>query len=463
LNKFFLDQHGCAKNQVDGEILITRLLNKGFSYAETPEEADVILINTCGFIESAKKESLESVFAARSEFPDKKIILCGCLAERYAESFADELASEVDAILGNGDLSLLDEVVDELNQGKTHILKKSPQIGVCSQERKTLLGFPNSAYVKITEGCNNCCSFCAIPVIRGNLRSRSEEEIILEIKNLIAKGIFEINLVGQDLAAFGRDGIPVGKSNHPSYFEGKSPLASLLEKLSTIQGDFWIRLLYIHPDHFPLDILPILKSDSRILPYFDIPFQSGSTEVLFSMNRNGTRESYSELVKNIREELPFSSIRTTFLCGFPGESEKNAKETEDFLKSVEPDWSGCFAYSREEDTPAYNRKNQVPKKKAEKRAEILNQIQTKITETRLKQHIGNNYKVLIEEIIDDEENGAGIALGRAWFQAPEVDGACIVSYDLDDKNALDKIKPGKVVSVKVLGVTGVDVNTVFLN
>ena len=270
-------------------------------------------------------------------------------------------------------------------------------------------------------------------------------------------------MVGQDLAAFGRDGIPVGKSNHPSYFEGKSPLSSLLEKISTIQGDFWIRLLYIHPDHFPLDILPILKSDSRILPYFDIPFQSGSTEVLSSMNRNGTKESYSELVKNIREELPFSSIRTTFLCGFPGESEKNAKDTEDFLKSVEPDWSGCFAYSREEDTPAYNRKNQIPKKKAEKRAEILNQIQTKITETRLKQHIGNNYKVLIEEIIDDEENGAGIALGRAWFQAPEVDGACIVSYDLDDKNALDKIKPGKVISVKVLGVTGVDVNTVFLN
>lgn len=463
MNSFFLDQHGCAKNQVDGEILITRLLDKGFSRAEDPKDANLILINTCGFIESAKQESLESVFAAREEYPNAKIVLCGCLAERYAEVFSEELSSEVDAILGNGDLSLLDEVVDELNQGKTHILKKAPQIGVCSQERKTLLGFPNSAYVKITEGCNNCCSFCAIPVIRGNLRSRSEEEIILEIKNLIAKGIFEINLVGQDLAAFGRDGIPVGKSNHPSYFEGKSPLASLLDKISTIQGDFWIRLLYIHPDHFPLDILPILKSDSRILPYFDIPFQSGSTEVLSSMNRNGTRESYSELVKNIREDLPSSSIRTTFLCGFPGETEKNAKETEDFLKAVEPDWSGCFAYSREEDTPAYNRKNQVPKKKAEKRAGILNQIQTKITETRLKQHIGNNYKVLIEEIIDDEENGAGIALGRAWFQAPEVDGACIVSYDLDDKNALDKIKPGKVVSVKVLGVTGVDVNTVFLN
>ena len=463
MNSFFLDQHGCAKNQVDGEILITRLLDKGFSRVEDPKDANLILINTCGFIESAKQESLESVFAAREEYPNAKIVLCGCLAERYAEVFSEELSSEVDAILGNGDLSLLDEVVDELNQGKTHILKKAPQIGVCSQERKTLLGFPNSAYVKITEGCNNCCSFCAIPVIRGNLRSRSEEEIILEIKNLIAKGIFEINLVGQDLAAFGRDGIPVGKSNHPSYFEGKSPLSSLLEKISKIQGDFWIRLLYIHPDHFPLDILPILKSDSRILPYFDIPFQSGSTEVLSSMNRNGTRESYSELVKNIREELPFSSIRTTFLCGFPGETEKNAKETEDFLKAVEPDWSGCFAYSREEDTPAYNRKNQIPKKKAEKRAEILNQIQTKITETRLKQHIGNNYKVLIEEIIDDEENGAGIALGRAWFQAPEVDGACIVSYDLDDKKALDKIKPGKVVSVKVLGVTGVDVNTVFLN
>ena len=227
MNSFFLDQHGCAKNQVDGEILITRLLNKGFTRVEDPKDANLILINTCGFIESAKQESLESVFAAREEYPDAKIVLCGCLAERYAEVFSEELSSEVDAILGNGDLSLLDEVVEELNQGKTHILKKAPQIGVCSQERKTLLGFPNSAYVKITEGCNNCCSFCAIPVIRGNLRSRSEEEIILEIKNLIAKGIFEINLVGQDLAAFGRDGIPVGKSNHPIYFDGKSPLSDV--------------------------------------------------------------------------------------------------------------------------------------------------------------------------------------------------------------------------------------------
>ena len=478
MNKFFLDQHGCAKNQVDGEILITRLLDKGFVCAETPEEADVILINTCGFIESAKEESLESVFAAKNEFPDKKIILCGCLAERYAENFSTELANEVDAILGNGDLTLLDTIIDELfdeklvenqveNQAvnqieKNPIIKKAPQIGVCSQERKHLLGFTGSAFVKITEGCNNCCSFCAIPLIRGKLRSRTEDEILSEIKSLLAQGIFEINLIGQDLAAFGRDGVPVGKSNHPSYFEGKTPLASLLEKISLLEGDFWIRLLYIHPDHFPFDILPIIKKDSRILPYFDVPFQSGSSEVLATMNRNGTQESYADLVTKIRSELDSSSIRTTFLCGFPGETDKNAKETENFLVDVEPDWSGCFSYSREEDTPAYNMKNQVSSKKAEKRAEVLNQLQSKITESRLKQHIGKTYKILIEEIIDDEENDLGIALGRAWFQAPEVDGASIVTYELDDKSALNSIKPGKVITAKVVGVTGVDINTVFL-
>ena len=236
MNKFFLDQHGCAKNQVDGEILITRLLEKGLLCAETPDDADVILINSCGFIESAKKESLESVFAARSQYPNKKIILCGCLAERYAEDFSTELAGEVDGILGNGDLSLLDSMIDELfnqkqeqNKDKNHpLLKKAPQVGVWSQERKELLGFPGTAYVKITEGCNNYCSFCAIPLIRGKLRSRTEEEILAEIKNLLAQGIFEINLIGQDLAAYGRDGIPVGKSNHPSYFKGKTPLATLL-------------------------------------------------------------------------------------------------------------------------------------------------------------------------------------------------------------------------------------------
>ena len=472
MNKFFLDQHGCAKNQVDGEILITRLLQKGFSMTENLDEADVILINTCGFIESAKQESLESVFAARNQYPEKKIILCGCLAERYAEEFAEELSAEVDAILGNGDLSQIDEIIDYLFADKNNIsssenssiiIKKAPQEGVCSQERKHLLGFPGSAYVKITEGCNNCCSFCAIPVIRGHLRSRTQEEIIQEIENLISKGIFEINLIGQDLAVFARDFVPVRKSNHTMYFEGKSPLAKFLEKISNIKGNFWLRLLYIHPDHFPLDILPIIKKDSRILPYFDIPFQSGSSEVLASMNRTGTTESYSELVKKIRSELDFSSIRTTFLCGFPGETDTQAKETERFLKEIEPDWSGCFAYSREEDTVAYQLPKQVSTKKAEARAEKLVEIQTKITEERLKQHLEKKYDVLIEEIIDDVENDLGIALGRAWFQAPEVDGACIVTYDLDDKNALEKIKPGKVISAKVLGVTGVDVNTVFLN
>lgn len=471
MNKFFLDQHGCAKNQVDGEILITRLLEKGFSMVENPEEADVILINTCGFIESAKQESLESVFAARNQYPTKKIILCGCLAERYAEDFAEELASEVDAILGNGDLSLIDEILDNLLSDKTNtsiaknspIIKKAPQEGVCSQERKHLLGFPGSAYVKITEGCNNCCSFCAIPVIRGKLRSRTQEAIIQEIESLLSKGIFEINLIGQDLAALGRDGVPVGKSNHPIYFEGKSPLSELLEKISNIKGKFWLRLLYIHPDHFPMDIIPIIQKDNRILPYFDIPFQSGSSEVLVSMNRTGTNESYTELVKKLRSELEFSSIRTTFLCGFPGETDKQAKETETFLKNIEPDWSGCFPYSREEETVAYQLPKQVSTKKAEARAEKLVEIQTKITEERLKQHLEKKYDVLIEEIIDDVENDLGIALGRAWFQAPEVDGACIVTYDLDDKNALEKIQPGKVISAKVLGVTGVDVNTVFLN
>ena len=304
--------------------------------------------------------------------------------------------------------------------------------------------------------------FCAIPLIRGKLRSRTEDELLSEIKSLLAQGIFEINLIGQDLAAFGRDGVPVGKSNHPSYFEGKTPLTSLLEKISLLEGDFWIRLLYIHPDHFPFDILPIIKKDSRILPYFDVPFQSGSSEVLATMNRNGTQESYADLVRKIRSELDSSSIRTTFLCGFPGETDKNAKETENFLVDVEPDWSGCFSYSREEDTPAYNMKNQVSSKKTEKRAEVLNQLQSKITESRLKQHIGKTYKILIEEIIDDEENDLGIALGRAWFQAPEVDGASIVTYELDDKSALNSIKPGKVITAKVVGVTGVDINTVFL-
>lgn len=460
--KFFLDQHGCAKNQVDGELIVTQLEKEGYVFTQNADEADLIIVNSCGFINSAKQESLDSLLQARSAYPDKKIILAGCLAERYAENFKKSLP-EADGIFGNGNIALVGEVVKKVLEGERKI-SISPQNGVCCGERKNLLGFPGTAFVKITEGCNNNCSFCAIPIIRGTLRSRRANEIVDEIRGLVEKGIYEINLIGQDLAAYGAgkdDDVFGEKTNFYDYVYGsktieqaeemgiKFPLARLIDEISKLEGNFVVRLLYMHPDHFSFQILESMKKDSRFLPYFDIPFQSGSDSIISSMNRKGTGKEYISLVNKIREVFPDACIRTTFLCGFPGETDKDAEETEKFLESIQSDWSGNFPYSLEEDTPAYKFKKRVSPKKSVRRAERLTEIQNKITSQRLAQRVGKEYSVLIEEVIQNESGtDEGLAIGRAWFEAPDVDGSFVVRYDLDDKNIAKDIVPGKVVKVK---------------
>lgn len=494
LTKFFLDQRGCAKNQVDGEVIISNLIKEGWEQAETADEADLIIINSCGFIESAKKESLDALLGARKKYADKKIILAGCLAQRYAKIFKDELP-EADGIFGNGDLSRVAAFAKKIVKGNRAV-DTPPQAGVSCGERLKLLSYKNSAYVKITEGCSNHCSFCAIPLIRGELRSRPAADIIAEIKALLKRGVFEINLIGQDLAAYGTENVGktktaaeiVGKpktgagkaetANKPKKRGGLSPLASLLKKISAIKGGFWVRLLYIHPDHFNPDILDALKKDARILPYFDIPFQSGDDDIIRSMNRKNSASYYKGLVKNIRAQFPDAALRTTFLAGFPGEKEEAAQNTLDFLNAIQPDWSGAFAYSREDDTPAALMKKQVTKKIAAARVKALQDAQEKITQKRLAGRVLKNkkrleYDVLVEEIVDnprkgsqgqeaaafgaDDSSSASYAIGRTWFQAPEVDGNVVIEYDADDKKAAAKIKPGAVVRVRAIAVSGVDI------
>lgn len=474
LTKFFLDQRGCAKNQVDGEVIISNLIKEGWEQAETADEADLIIINSCGFIESAKKESLDALLGARKKYADKKIILAGCLAQRYAKIFKDELP-EADGIFGNGDLSRVAAFAKKIVKGKRAV-DTPEQKGVSCGERLKLLSYKNSAYVKITEGCSNHCSFCAIPLIRGELRSRPAADIIAEIKALLKRGVFEINLIGQDLAAYGTEGAASSESKTKK--RGLSPLAALLKKISALKGDFWIRLLYIHPDHFNPDILQVLKNDARILPYFDIPFQSGDDGVIRAMNRKNSAACYKDLVKNIRAQFPAAALRTTFLAGFPGETEEAAQNTLQFLNAIQPDWSGAFAYSREDDTPAALMKKQVTKKIAAARVKALQDAQEKITQKRLAGRVLKNkkrleYDVLVEEIVDnprkvsqgqeaaafgaDDSSSASYAIGRAWFQAPEVDGNVVIEYDLDDKKAAAKIKPGALVRVRAIAVSGVDI------
>lgn len=473
---FFLDQHGCAKNKVDGELLIHRLTLMGLTQTYNPEKADFIIVNSCGFIESAKKESLDAVYGSRSAYPNAKILLTGCLAERYAELFKTELP-EADGIFGNGDLSKIDFVVDQMFKGERPVLK-SEQKGVCCGDRSVLLNFRGAAYVKITEGCNNCCSFCAIPLIRGELRSRPAEAIISEIKTLLAKGVYEINLIGQDSAAwgtgrfddvFGNGQEPLAHINEEGVFEGgdkKSALCRLLEKISALPGNFRLRLLYIHPDHFNRDILPVIKADSRLLPYFDIPFQCGDDRIIKSMNRIGTTELYKKLISDIRTILPEAAIRTTLMTGFPGETAESFENSYKFLGEIEADWSGCFEYSREEDTPAYNFKGKVGKKVAAERAKKLVALQSEITQKRIASRVGQEYDVLIEEVLENSENAeetTTFAIGRAWFQAPEVDGSVVVRFDSDDEKAVKVVKPGRVVKVKVTASSEVDLDAIFVS
>ncbi|MGP1444131.1 MAG: MiaB/RimO family radical SAM methylthiotransferase [Treponema sp.] len=552
---FFLDQHGCAKNQVDGELIIGILTGLGWCKTAEPEQAHLIIVNSCGFIEPAKRESIEAVVTARAAYPYAKILLAGCLAERYGDIFQTDL-EEADAFFGNGDLSQLPRLIAELfpepetggssNKAAVSVAShtaprpfiKPPQEGISCGVRPELLNFPRSAFIKITEGCNNCCTFCAIPLIRGSVRSRSIASIVDEIRDFVQKGYKEFNLIGQDLAVYEAESgwtalrTPLSVSANPKRqprtgitapdavftpvpvqrTAGKtaavtdtasasgvehtqdrsrrkepqpelSGLARLLQAISALTGDFSVRLLYIHPDHFPLDILPIMTADTRFLPYFDIPFQSGSESIIHAMNRCGSAAVYLEMVETIRAAFrnaksPYGEavIRTTFLTGFPGETQEDFEQTASFLQAVQSLWSGAFVYSREEGTKAALMKKRVPVKIAEKRKELLNELQLHITEEKLTAFCGAELTVLIEEVISQSESAdisgspsaeyddSRIALGRVWFQAPEVDGAVVVNFTESQKDTEgNPIQPGSTVRVRITALRGIDLEADVLN
>ncbi len=468
---FFIDQHGCAKNQVDGELIISRLSAMGMKQIFDPSLADVIIVNSCGFIESAKKESIDAVISAKRNYPDAKILLTGCLAERYADSLKDSL-TEADGFFGNGDISKIDTIIKPLAAGQRPVLVPE-QKGVCCGDRPMILSYRGSAYVKITEGCSNCCSFCAIPLIRGKLRSRPADDIVKEIRRLTDDGVYEINLIGQDLAAYGtgesddvfgtgRFELPrIGGSGGNCGTDKPSALSVLLGRISALKGVFVVRLLYIHPDHFNRDILPVMQRDARLLPYFDIPFQAGDDGLIRAMNRKGSAKEYERLANDIRAAFPEAALRTTFLTGFPGETDEAAGNTQEFLRTIRSDWSGCFPYSREEDTPAYTMKNRVTQKTAKERAAALEAIQSEITKERLAERCGKEYDVLVEELVKGEEEG--LAIGRAWFQAPDVDGSVVIRYDLDDEVQKNAVQPGRVVRVYADSSGEVDIDAHFVS
>lgn len=441
MKKIYIESLGCAKNQVDSEVLLTIAKEKGYVRVTEAKDADLIFVNTCGFIESAKEESINTFFALKGAYPDAKIVLGGCLAQRYAEELELE---EADAIFGNRDLAAFSDVLDSLDEGDDQIVLKPeyPDPDREKDEREEYLSMPRSCYLKISEGCDHRCSYCAIPIIRGGLRSRSEDRIIDEARELIRKGFFEINLIAQDLGAYGTD------------FDGKSHFCDLLTKLASLEGDFRLRLLYIHPDTFPEELISIVKNSEKIIPYFDIPFQHSSERVLRKMRRFGNTEKYLALINRIRSEIPEAVIRTTLMLGFPGEEREDFDELLSFVRQARFDWMGSFLYSREEDTPAFDMRDEKAHEKAVKRAarwkNELEELQSAITEERLQGFVGKKYTALVEENIQGED----LSIARIYSQAPEVDGLTVIMGE--------GIAPGDVVEVGIRAVRGVDLEAVLI-
>ncbi|MCL2805687.1 MAG: 30S ribosomal protein S12 methylthiotransferase RimO [Treponema sp.] len=429
-----MDPFGCVKNQVDAENMMSLLNKAGYENTTDAETADLIIVNSCGFIESAKQESINAVLEWRKHYPEKKILLAGCLAQRYAKDLP-EILTEADAFMGVEDIT---QIVK-----KSAGLLKQPDIGSVSEissGERPLLSLPGSAYVKISEGCSNCCSYCAIPLIRGSLVCRTIPDITEECRMLLKRGIAELNIIGQDIGAF------------CSEEDGGSGLPELLNAISALEGDFWVRLLYIHPDHFPLKILDVLERDKRFLPYFDIPFQHSSSKILTAMNRKNSAQANLALLETIRSRLPNAVIRSTFMLGFPGETEEDFAELLDFQQKANLDWLGCFVYSREEGTSAYSMKGRVPAKIAEARKQKIEEKQLVITEKNMKRFVGSaSEPVLIEEQFteDTAADTEKLWLGRVYCQAPDIDGSTVIISTED-------LQIGKFAKCKIVARRGFD-------
>ncbi|MFA5468075.1 MAG: 30S ribosomal protein S12 methylthiotransferase RimO [Sphaerochaetaceae bacterium] len=439
--RIYIENLGCAKNQVDAEVMAYELQQAGHSVTDEAAQADLILVNTCGFIESARRESVDTFFELHGSNPKAKIVLTGCMAQRYGEELFTTL-EEADGLFGNRDLGKVTEIVDSLVKGERRVLLPPfPSLEEEKNRRGALFNYPGSAYLKLSEGCNHRCRYCAIPLIRGDLRSRPFDAIIQEARELIQRGVKEINLIGQDLAAYGSD-------------RGQGQFLPLLKELVTLEGNFKLRMLYIHPDFFPADLIEFVAQNEKIIPYFDLPFQHAHKPILRAMGRLGEASSYLKLIRQIREALPQATIRSTFLLGFTGENRQSIAVLREFIEAAELDWVGFFTYSREEQTPAFNDSSVLRYRRVVKRAtkwqKELEGIQQVITERRLQRLVGSAQDVLVEELITGED----LAIGRTIHQAPEVDGLTVI---------LDKeVKVGSVVKCGIRRVNGVDLEAVVI-
>ena len=412
---FNLVSLGCPKNLVDSEVVYGLLEEAGWQGVDDPEEAAVLIINTCGFIQPAVEESIEEILqlaAYKSKDPTKKLVVIGCLVQRYREKLEAEL-EEVDLFVGTEGVPQVAALLDSLVEGKQldSLIIADPFLMSSALPRRRSTPFYR-AWLKITEGCDNHCSYCMIPSIRGRLRSRSEEDLIQEARDLAAGGVRELSLVAQDLTAYGTD------------LYGKRRLESLVTRLLDETSVDWIRLLYLYPSTVSPELLDIIGGNSRVVPYLDIPLQHISSKILKAMNRRYTREEVIGLVNDIRIRVPDAALRTTLLLGFPGESEEDVREVEVFLREMELDHVGVFGYANEEGSAAEKFSRQVEEEEKQARLERIIALQAEISQRRLKRFVNTVEPVLIEGVSRESDL---LLEGRTRYQAPDIDGCVLIN------------------------------------
>ena len=416
---------GCAKNEIDSELMMGILKANNFRITNSLYEADIIIVNTCGFIDAAKEESIETIWEMtryKEEGKCKYIILAGCLAERYYKELLEEI-DEVDGIIGTGNIKDIANLINKLEDGESDIVY-TKNINEAYLEDVQRQNFRKTEYVKISEGCNNFCTYCIIPKLRGKYRSRKIEDIVKEVEYLVSNGVREVILIGQNTADYGID------------IYGKYKLSTLLDRLNKIEQLKWIRILYLYPDHLDKKLIESIKNNDKALKYLDIPLQHVNNDILRRMNRKTTKEKITKLINTLRKEIPDIIIRTTFIVGFPGEDEEKFNELYEFIKEVKLDRVGVFTYSREEGTPAYNFEKQVSEEVKNYRRDKIMQLQSHISYELNKEKIGKIYEVLIEDIENE-----GLYVGRTYMDSPDIDGVFYVKTD-------EKLKIGQFVKAK---------------
>jgi ribosomal protein S12 methylthiotransferase len=406
---------GCAKNLVDAEIMLGSARADGFEVTSDADEADLLVVNTCGFIESAKRESIDAILAARQR-PEQKLIVSGCLAQRYQHELARELP-EVDAFVGLDEVASAGEIFHQVLAGNQ---PKRPLVLISKGSRyvpdydttRFRLTPSHLAYVKIAEGCNHPCSFCVIPQMRGRHRSRTVDSVVAEVRNLVSEGVKEVNLISQDTTYFGMDLWPVKAGPRQPVDSRRGPtLVRLLDELAGIEGEFWIRLLYTHPAHWSDELIAAIARNPKVARYVDMPLQHIHADMLGAMRRETSRAHIEDLISRLRVGLPGLAMRTTFIVGFPGETDEHFSALVDFIEATRFERLGIFCYSQEEGSRAAKMGDQVPAKTKNRRYREAMQVQQRIAAELAAAQRGTTVRVLVDQP----------RIARSEYDAPEVD------------------------------------------